>query len=305
MPRSDPATSEDEDWSPGADEEAIPGFEHLHQVSVVELSEGEDAMTEFFLANDPTNDTTVLIKVDHEAEESVELNGSDCDLFRTKLCSQKGIDATMDKETATAVWLAEVGKVPTALEVFDKAAGDKAGKKKKIVESEDEDGFVEVHDSSEAVAKVATKKALPKKKAALPKKRQSKLKAASPEKKCDEAKVVATSTKKGDKKKAEVKEPAKECTKTLPKEEIKVKACPQTACTKETKIVVATPDEEKKAPAKKKAAPKRKRAEETIVDFIAKKEKITKEPSDDVGWQLILNGKTLQSLHSAISSLSH
>lgn len=300
---NDSSSDEDEQWSPSHDDdEAIPGFEHLQMIGTLDsIEDEEDAMSELFLGRDPKTSHVFLIKVDHEQEESVELSGSECDLLRKELCSSKGMDASIDKETALAVWLAEVGDVPTALADFDKVASEK----KKRQDAEDEEGFTEVPMSDSKEQHAVAKKEVSKKKPAAAKKKQSKLMATS-SKKGEESKKVPSKKKEAPKKEESKK---KEAEKILPKDdkaEEKAPAviAPTKKSTPKEAPASASDTGAKKAPPKKKVAPKRKRDDESPLEFMAKKEK-----SDDVGssspfdWQLTLNGKSLASLRAALSAL--
>lgn len=273
------SSSEDEEWK--EEEEKIPGFEHLNTITSIDMpDDNHETIVEYFVARDPSNKDVVIIKVDHDAEESVELSGSDCDQFRTKLCALKGIDAALDKETASVVFMSEVGEIPTALEKFDKPK--KAGKTvmKRIVESDNENSDNEAPKEKKCKTQAAPqKKEAPKeKKDASPKKEEVPTKKAVPKKKKP--------------KKQESKEVKKAASTEKKEEKHEVEK-------KEHGTSVDAPA--KAQPVKKKPAPKRKRVEESILNYVVKTDETKDATTFD--WQLTLNGRDFKSLKTALAAL--
>lgn len=301
--------SSDEEWNAKDDEELVPGFESHTVMSSVDMpSEDESTIVEFFLARNSTTNEVCLIKVDHDNEESTLLNGEDCDAFRRELCSMKGIDADADKETANVVMSNEVGKLPKALEEFDKKNEER--EKQKIEKAK--------------VQKKSTKKEEPKVDAAKGDREEKQTEKPTESKKGPAKKM----TKKGQQKK---QPPKKKEAPKQPKKGSSVVEAKKDAESGDTSSVVEeviasgslvsnpstakidasqAQEAQKKKPAtqdapKKKPAKRKREEPETILDYVVKQEPAQKKTCQEpFEWQLTLNGKSFASLKAALSSLS-
>lgn len=304
MPPTASDSSEDEEWSPTGDTELIPGFEKHEMISNIELDDDDETCAEYFLARDKESAIVSIIKVDHDNEESIELDGKDCNALRKRLCALQGIDADMDQETAAAVFSSQVGEIPAALKEYDsstKVAPVQKKGKKRIAESDDEDDCAnaEREEKKPKVVDEPSAKKVAKKKKAVKVAEEKQDEKKEPKK---IAAVFAAPKKNPQKKKTAVEKPT--TSEVAPKEETTAVAEKQSA----------SKDTSKQAPPKRKQPAKRKKpdaaaAPASILNFVKEEQQKQNTPvpaqqgTETFKWQLILNGQSISSLRAALSQL--
>lgn len=293
------SSEEDEDWTActlDGEDEKVPGFEDHQVISTHDLpGDNGDTIMELFLAKDPQGKVS-LIQVDPDNEESTMLDGSDCNKVRQKLCSLKGIDPDeVDAETAHAIFVAEMGEVPSALAEFDKGKTKAPKHKKDISDSDDdcekkpeaEEKKRKVESSTASAEKKKSAAAKPKKKSSAPATKAAVASKASKKISTDISKKAAPQrqAKKPEKPKKETAEAAR---KEPPKKEDVVAAS----------APAASEEKPKRPPAKRKR--------DGMLDaFVVKSEPPPKKaspPSASFTWQLTVNGNDMASLRTTLAA---